>query len=413
MPDDFLFLTELVGLRVFDLRGRRLGVVKDAALVPLVHPVRIDRFLIGGAASWLSIRYDQVRSISLKGIYLRDEILTPYHSDEYMLRLSRDLLDQQIIDAEGRKVVRVTDLTFLIKEENGGQILLIEDVDIGLRSILRRLVQGVLPPTWIRKLQQPIQPHSIRWEVCNILEHDPQRRLRLNISNKLLENMHPADLADIVEELGPDDRQSLFENMDREAAADALAEVDPDLQASILESMEAEMAAEIVEEMSADRAADVLADLDEKASEDILDEMEHDDQEEVRELLEFEDDSAGGMMVTEYVALSNSATVAEAITALRALEDLPENLSTIFLIDEQEQLQASISVARLFLHEGATPLMELVSEKKRAVSVDETQDRVLEIFDKYNLRDLPVVGEDGKLAGVIHVDDVVTVLRQQ
>ncbi|MEO5924541.1 MAG: CBS domain-containing protein [Bryobacteraceae bacterium] len=413
MPDEFLFLTELVGLRVFDLRGRRLGVVKDAALVPLIHPVRIDRFLIGGAASWLSIRYDQVRSISLKGIYLRDEVLTPYHSDEYMLRLSRDLLDQQIIDAEGRKVVRVTDLTFLVREENGGQILLIEDVDIGLRSIFRRLVQGVMPPKWIRKLQQPIRPNSIRWEVCNILEHDPQRRLRLNISNKLLENMHPADLADIVEELGPDDRQSLFENMDREVAADALAEVDPDMQASILESMEAEMAAEIVEEMSADRAADVLADLDEKASEDILDEMEHDDQEEVRELLEFEDDSAGGMMVTEYVALSNSATVAEAITALRALEDLPENLSTIFLIDGEEQLQASVSVARLFLHEGTTPLMDLVSEKKRAVSVNETQDRVLEIFDKYNLRDLPVVGEDGKLAGVIHVDDVVTVLRHQ
>ncbi len=413
MPDDFLFLTELVGLRVFDLRGRRLGVVKDAALVPLIHPVRIDRFLIGGDASWLSIRYDQVRSISLKGIYLRDEVLTPYHSDEYMLRLSRDLLDQQIIDSEGRKVVRVTDLTFVIREENGGQVLLIDDVDIGLRSIFRRLVQGVLPPRWIRKLQRPIQPRSIRWEVCNILEHDPQRRLRLNISNKLLEGMHPADLADIVEELGPDDRQSLFENMDREAAADALAEVDPDIQASILESLEAEMAAEIVEEMSADRAADVLADLDERASEEILEEMERDEQEEVRELLEFEDDTAGGMMGTEYLALPKSATVADAIASLRALEEVPETLSTIFLIDEAEHLQASVSVARLFLHEGSTPLAELVSEKKREVSVNETQERVLELFDKYNLLALPVVGEDGRLAGVIHVDDVVTVLRQQ
>ena len=413
MPDDFLFLTELVGLRVYDLRGRRLGVVKDAALVPLVHPVRIDRFLIGGDSSWLSIRYDQVRSISLKGIYLRDEVLTPYHSDEYMLRLSRDLLDQQIIDSEGRKVVRVTDLTFVIREENGGQVLFIDDVDIGLRSIFRRLVQGVLPPRWIRKLQRPIQPHSIRWEVCNILEHDPQRRLRLNISNKLLEGMHPADLADIVEELGPDDRQSLFENMDREVAAEALAEVDPDLQASILESMEAEMAAEIVEEMSADRAADVLADLDEKASEEILEEMEHDEQEEVRDLLEFEEDSAGGMMGTEYLALPKTATVADAIAALRSMEEIPATLSTIFLTDVEERLVASISVARLFLHEGVTPLVDLVSEKKREVSVKETQERVVELFDKYNLLALPVVGEDGKLAGVINVDDVVTVLRQQ
>ena len=413
MPDDFLFLTELVGLRVFDLRGRRLGVVKDAALVPLVHPVRIDRFLIGGAASWLSIRYDQVRSISLKGIYLRDEILTPYHSDEYMLRLSRDLLDQQIIDSEGRKVVRVTDLTFVIREENGGQVLFIDDIDIGIRSIFRRLMQGILPPSWIRKLQRPIQPRSIRWEVCNILEHDPQRRLRLNISNRLLEDMHPADLADIVEELGPDDRQSLFENMDREVAAEALAEVDPDIQASILESLEAEMAAEIVEEMSADRAADVLADLDKKASEDILEEMEHDEQEEVRELLEFAEDSAGGMMGTEYLSLPQTAKVSDAIEALRAMDEVPETLSTIFLVDAEERLVASVSVARLFLHEGSTELAALVSEKKREVSVNETQDRVVELFDEYNLLALPVVGEDGKLAGVIHVDDVVTVLRQQ
>ena len=413
MPNDFLFLTELVGLRVFDLRGRRLGVVKDAALVPLVHPVRIDRFLIGGDSSWLSFRHDQVRSISLKGIHLRDEVLTPYHSDEYMLRLSRDLLDQQIIDSEGRKVVRVTDLTFLIREENGGDALFIDDVDIGLRSIFRRLMQGVLPPAWIRKLQRPIQPNSIRWEVCNILEHDPQRRLRLNISNKLLEQMHPADLADIVEELGPDDRQSLFENMDAEAAADALAEVDPDIQASILESLEAEMAADIVEEMSADRAADVLADLDEKASEEILEEMERDEQEEVRELLEFDNDTAGGMMGTEYLALPASATVADAIAALRAMDEVPETLNTIFLTDPDERLHACVSVARLFLHDGGTPLLQLVSEKKREVSVDEAQERVLEMFDKYNLLALPVVGEDGKLAGVIHVDDVVTVLRQQ
>ncbi len=413
MPDDFLFLTELVGLRVFDLRGRRIGVVKDAALVPLVHPVRIDRFLIGGGSAWLSIRHDQVRSISLEGIYLRDEILTPYHSDEYMLRLSRDLLDQQIIDSEGRKVVRVTDLTFRICQENGGDILLIDDVDIGLRSIFRRLAQGILPPRWIRKLQRPISPLSIRWEVCNILEHDPQRRLRLNISNKLLEKMHPADLADIVEELGPDDRQSLFENMDREVAADALAEVDPDIQASILESLEAEMAAEIVEEMSADRAADVLADLDEQASEDILEEMEHDEQEEVRELLEFDEDSAGGLMDTEYLTVSQTATVADAIQALRAMEDMPETLNTIFLVDAEDRLEASIPVARLFLHDGHTPLATLVSEKKRSVSVDESQDRVLEMFDKYNLLALPVIGKDGKLAGVINVDDVVTVLRQQ
>ncbi len=146
MADDFLFLTELLGLKVYDLKGRRLGLVKDAAIVPLIHPSRVDRFLVGGGWAWLTVRYDQIRSISLDGIFLKDEQLTPYHSDEYMLRLVRDLLDQQIIDGQGRKVVRVTDVTFKIQHEAEGQVINILDVDIGLRSVLRRLAQGVVPP---------------------------------------------------------------------------------------------------------------------------------------------------------------------------------------------------------------------------------------------------------------------------
>ena len=301
--DQRLFFTELLGLKVFDLKGRTLGVVKDAAIVPLLDPVRVDRFLIGSGAAWLTVRHDQVRSISLDGIHLRDEILTPYHSDEYMLRVVRDLLDQQIIDAQGRKVVRVTDVTFEVHQEDGGEVLWVLDVDIGLRAIFRRLVQGLLPPSWIRRLQGGIPPHSIRWEFCNILEPDPQRRLRLNISNRLLEDMHPADLADIVEDLTPEHREAIFENIDSEVAADALSEVDPDIQASILESLETEKAAEIVEEMAPDEAADVLAELEQETSDEILEEMEHEPKQEVRELLEFEEDSAGGMMNTEYVAL--------------------------------------------------------------------------------------------------------------
>ena len=176
MSDQILFLTELLGLKVYDLKGRRIGVIKDAAIVPLVDPVRVDRYLIGNGEAWLSIRHDQIRSISLDGIHLRDEILTPYHSDEYMLRVGRDLLDQQIIDAHGRKVVRVTDMTFEVREENGGEILWVLDVDIGVRAVFRRLVQGVVPPRWVRRLQVRIPPHSIRWEFVNILEPDPLRR---------------------------------------------------------------------------------------------------------------------------------------------------------------------------------------------------------------------------------------------
>jgi CBS domain-containing protein len=413
MAEEILFLTELLGLQVLDLKERKIGVVKDAALVPLVDSVRIDRYLIGSGSTWFAVRYDQIRSISLEGIRLRDENLTPYHSDEYLLRVVRDLMDQQIIDAQGRKVVRVTDITFEVRREAQSEILWVQDVDVGLRAIFRRLVQGVLPHRWVRRLQVHIPPHSIRWEFCNILEPDPQRRLRLNISNRLLEDMHPAYLADIVEDLSPEDREAIFENIDSEVAADALSEVAPDVQASILESLETEKAADIVEEMAPDEAADVLAELEEETSKEILDEMEHEPKAEVKELLEFEEDSAGGMMNTEYVALPESASVEDAIRALRGNEELLESLNTIFLVDSAEHLQGVVPLARLFLQEGQTPLRSLAMETLIEVPVEEQQDRITELFDKYNLLAVPVVDQERKLIGVITADDIISVLRHK
>src|SRR5579872_6795775 len=352
MAETLLYLTELLGLKVHDLKGRKIGVVKDAALVPLVHPARIDRFLVGGGWSWLTVRHDQVRSISLEGIYLKDELLTPYHSDEYMLRMVRDLLDQQIIDAQGRKVVRVTDVSFERHKENEHETLWVRDVDIGIRAVFRRVFKGLLPRAWLRRVQRAIPPHSIRWEFCNILEPDPQRRLRLNISNKLLEDMHPADLADIVEDLSPEDREAIFETIDSEVAAEALSEVEPEIQASILESLETEKAADIVEEMAPHEAADALAELEEQTSEDILEEMEPEPKTEVEELLEFPENSAGGLMNTEYVALAESSTIAEAIEALKGNEEILGTLNTLFLVDAEGRLTASVPLAKLFIAAG-------------------------------------------------------------
>jgi Mg/Co/Ni transporter MgtE len=237
--------------------------------------------------------------------------------------------------------------------------------------------------------------------------------LRLNISNKLLEQMHPADLADIVEDLSPQDREAIFENIDSEVAAETLTEIDPNIQASILESLETETAADIVEEMAPDHAADALAELEEQTSEDILEEMEHEPKSEVEELLEFEEDTAGGMMNTEYVALKDDATVADALMALKNNEELLENLNTMFLVDAQDRLKGTVPLARLFLHEGTVALNALAAETLIEVPVTERQDRVTELFDKYNLLALPVVDEDGKLAGVITADDIISVLRQR
>jgi len=415
MAENILFFTELAAMPVYDVRGRRLGRVKDAALVPLVHPSRIDRILVGGGDTWLIVRYDQVRSISLTaGIALSDESLVPYHDDEYMLRIARDLLDQQIIDVTGRKVVRVNDISMTIQNDGVRETLEVVDVDIGVRSIVRRLLQGLLPPLWIRQLQQPIPPNSIRWQFANVVEPDPQRRLRLNISYQKLEDMHPADLADIVEDLAPSEREAIFETIDSEVAAEALSEVeDPKMQASILESLEPEKAADIVEEMSPDEAADILNEMEEETSEEILDEMDSAPKTEVRELLEFEDDTAGGMMNTEYIALHENALVADAMAALKGNEDLLDGLNTLFLVDADERLVASVPLARLFLAAGDAKLRDLASETLIQVPVDERQDRITETFDKYNLLTLPVVDEDGKLAGVITADDIISILRHE
>jgi CBS domain-containing protein len=415
MADTLLYFTELLSMPVVDLKGRRIGRVKDAAVVPLVHASRIDRLLVGGADTWLAIRFDQVKSISLsKGIELSDEGLVPYHDDEYMLRIGRDLLDQQIIDVTGRKVVRVNDITMSITHDGARDLLTVLEVDIGVRSIVRRVLQGLLPPAWIRRVQRPIPPNSISWEFANVVEPDPLRRLRLNISYSKLEEMHPADLADIVEELSPAEREAIFETIDSEAAAEALSEVeDPKMQASILESLEPEKAADIVEEMSPDEAADVLSELEEETSEEILDEMDSAPKTEVRELLEFREDTAGGMMNTEYVSLHDEATVSDAMSALKGNEDLLDGLNTLFLVDADERLSAAIPLARLFVTAGNQRLKELASEPLIQVPVDEKQDRVTETFDKYNLLTLPVVDEDGKLAGVITADDIISVLRQK
>jgi len=414
MADQILYFTELAGLRVYDLKERAIGRVRDAAVVPVVHPVRVDRFLLGGNGwSWLSVRFDQVQTINQDGIYLSDEQLTPYHADEYMLRIERDLLDQQIIDAQGRKVVRVNDVTFEIRREGSRDVLWVLEVDIGIRSIFRRLAQNVLPRRWIRRLQRRIPPHSIRWELCNILEPDPQRRVRLNISTRVLENMHPADLADIVEELSPDDREAIFEAMEPEAAAEALVEVDPEMRTQIIESLETEKAADIIEEMEPDEAADVLSDLEEETSEDILEEMESEPKEEVQELLTYAEDSAGGLMTTQFIALHEQATVSDALQALRENQDLIDNLNTLFLVDNDERLAGSLPLARILLASPETPLRSLAPETAIEAPVTESADHVSEIFDKYNLLTLAIVDEERRLKGVVTADDIITVLRQK
>jgi Mg/Co/Ni transporter MgtE len=201
--------------------------------------------------------------------------------------------------------------------------------------------------------------------------------------------------------------------MDSGAAAEALSEVEPEIQASILESLDSEKAADIIEEMAPDQAADALAELEEEISEEILEEMETEPKAEVRELLEFEEDTAGGLMNTEFIAVPASATVTDALEAMRGNEELLESLNAILLVDEQQRLAGMVPLARILIASPGVPLKDLAAEQLLKVPVDESQDRVTEMFDKYNLLTLPVVDEEDRVAGVITADDIITVLRNR
>ena len=410
--DRIVYLTELTGMRVEAPNGLRIGRVREVALTPSEHPRRVSQFLIGRRTRF-KVRFDQVRTIDSEVIRLSDDRLVPYYPDDNLLLLSKDLLDQQIVDVNGRKVVRVNDIALRIEHVGDRDELWVHEVGVGLQGAFRRLAEGILPNRVIRKIQQRIKPNSIAWEYCNIIEPDPQRRLKLRISHERLGQLHPADLADIVEELAPPEREALFETLDDEVAAETLTEVDPKIQAGILKSLDKERAADIVEEMAPDSAADALGELEAEKSQEILQDMEQVPAAEVEELLEYEADTAGGMMTTQYVAVHESARVGDALEALRGNENLLRSLTHVFLMDKDQTLIAAVPLGRLFVAAESAPLRSLAFLETPKVHLDDDRDRVVELFDKYNLLTLPVVDDEGELSGVITADDVISVLTSK
>ncbi|MGB7167431.1 MAG: CBS domain-containing protein, partial [Acidobacteriaceae bacterium] len=240
---------------------------------------------------------------------------------------------------------------------------------------------------------------------------DPARRVKLNIEHARLTQLHPSDIADILEDLAPAEREAVLRTLDEEVAAEALEEVEPRLQKSLVQALDSETAAGIVEEMDPSAAADLLAELSEERSEAILEEMDPEEREEVKELLEFREDSAAGRMTTEYVAVPKTATVADGIRALRGFEGDPETITEIYLIDEQEMLQGVVPLARLVLARPETRLEVLSEPRFVSVRANQHENEVAELFDKYNLRALPVVEDSGKLVGVVEADHVIAFLR--
>jgi magnesium transporter len=225
--------------------------------------------------------------------------------------------------------------------------------------------------------------------------------------------MHPSDIADILEELAPAERHALFASLDEEVAAEALEEVGPRMQQSLIESLDSEQIAGIVEEMDPGAAADLLSELSDERSEAILEEMDPEERQEVEDLLEFAGDSAAGRMTTGYIALPAASIVADAIQTLRDFEGDIETITDIYLIDEDEHIVALLPLVQLLLAPVETPLADLPHGHLVSCEVDATGRKVAELFDKYNLRALPVVDREKRLVGVVHAEQVIALLREK
>lgn len=404
-------LSELLGSPVFD-PGGRCGRLRELAVSPQEDPARIAVLVVRTKSGDRALPFSSVISIN-GGLCTATSASTWSIADESegLLLLSRDLLDQQIIDVHGRKVVRVNDVDLHQDNSNSHPTLKVAAVDVGARGAVRRLLKGVVPWGPLRALLRQIPERVIPWEFVDVVETDPARRVKLKISHERLARLHPADIADIVEDLAPDEREAVFETLDEGVAADALEEVDPKVQKSILESLDSERAAEIVEEMDPDAAADLLADLSDEHSSEILLEMAPEERDEVSGLLEFKENTAAGRMNTQYIALNVSATAHDAVEALRHFEGGIETVSTIYLVDSRETLAGAVPLAKLVLATPQTPLLSLTQEPLISCHAGAGEKKVAELFDKYNLLTLPVVDDHNKLTGVITSDDIISLLR--
>jgi CBS domain-containing protein len=409
-----LALTELLGAPVRDAAGLACGHVREVALAPQEDRIRISVLIVKTKSGDRALPLQAVASIN-GGVRASTNSADwgAVNGTEGLFLLERDLLDQQVIDVHGRKVVRVNDVDLQQESLGARAVLKVSSVDVGARGAVRRLLKGVVPLGALHLLLNQIPPRSIPWDFVDLIETDPARRVKLKISHDRLAKLHPADIADIVEDLAPDEREAVFETLDEQVAAGALEEVEPKVQKAILESLDSDRAAEIVEEMQPDAAADLLGDLPEEKTERILEEMGAEEAEEVSGLLEFKHDSAAGRMTTEYIALPVNASAHDAVEALRHYEGGVETVSTIFLVDSRHTLSGMVPLSKLVLAAPTTPLLSLTQEPLISCHENASDQEVTELFDKYNLLTLPVVDDQKKLTGVITSDDVISLLREK
>lgn len=402
-----LFLSEILRKPVLDPLGEEMGVLRDVVIVKGTPLPRVDALVLDYKRESYLLPWGKLNLFNKRIISSNSPLkeLSAYDRPETDLLASRDILDKQVVDANGAKVVRVNDIKFEGYESEAVMIA----VDVGFRGILRRMGfehTGVRLMQFMR-VQMPY--NLISWNYMQPLQ-PKLSNIALTIPRQMVADLHPADLADLIRQVSPEEGVEFIQNLDAETAAETITELELETQSAIIRDMDAGRAAEIIEEMGPDEAADIINNLSPEHAKEILENIEQEDAEDIQELLSHESDTAGGLMTNEYISYPPEATVREVIEGFRKEAEEIESVYYIYVIDSEERLLGVTSLRELILAEPEAKLGSIMETNIKTVRPDEDEMQVAAVISKYNLVALPVVDCDTCMLGVITVDDIVELL---
>jgi len=396
-----LYLSQVLGRPILDLDGERVATLRDVIvrLGEEDHPP-VAGFVARYRRRDFFLPRWRISHFAEDGVRLNSDILDlrPFMRRDGEVLLSRDVLDKQLIDVDGKRVVRVNDVQ-IIEAANDWRVT---GADVSLAGLWRRLA-----PAFMRS-GRPVE--VIDWADVGYLATDAAT-VQLKSSRGKLARLHPVEIARLAEAFSYQHGAEIVESLDDETAAETLEEMAAARQAQIIGDMDKERAADILERMSPDEAADVLGDLPEEKAEDLLNRMEDEEQLEVAELLPYEDDTAGGLMTTEFVTLPRDLTVGKALARLREMAETPNMIYYLYVVEgESWQLTGVITLRSLILADPSFPLEHVMRTDIQVAHVHDEAAEVAQKISEYNLLALPVVDETGDILGIVTVDDAMEIL---
>ena len=411
-----IYLSQLMGNPVYAADGEKIGTVSDLGIATGEVFPRVTSLAFKGPGrtpfmiSWRKYvdTYDE-KEIHLKvpAVEIRFSYLQP---DEVLI--ARDILNKQIVDTRGMRVVRVNALK--LSDTSSTQLRLL-GAEVGARGILRSLSPALehVALKVARTFGHPIPERIIAWSYMDLVERDLSN-VKLSVSHKTLDDMHPADIADIIERLDPRLRGQVFAQLDDEQRAGAMAEFDDDaMAAELMGGMNEREASRMLSEMDPDDAAELVSELDYDKAEKLLRLMGVQEQRAIRQLLGYREDTAGRIMTSEFAALPEDKTAADAVELLRGLDEDFESGRYVYLSDEDNKLSGVVTLNALIVAEPETPLADICTREVITASPEDDQEDVAEDIAKYNLLAMPVVADDGHLLGIVTVDDALDVLEEE